>query len=103
MRPPLELPPAAEGIDGAGEAGTELGGGRGMGMADAVMMDRRAASCESRCSVGSMGSKGSRKEFCADEGGAAGAFELDARPAVWYRLGADSMMTVEVESERVIG
>ena len=40
-----------------------------MGMEEAVMMERSAASCESMCSVGSMGSKGSRKELCADDDG----------------------------------
>ena len=31
-----------------------------MGMDDAEIIERSAASCESRCSVGSMGSNGSR-------------------------------------------
>lgn len=107
MRPPLELTAAAvaDDMDGAGEAGIEpvLGGGNGMGMEDAVMMERSAASCESRCSVGSMGSKGSRKELCADDDGVGTSLELDAGGADWYKLGVDSMMTVFMESERVMG
>lgn len=72
-----------------------------MGMEEAVMMERSAASCESMCSVGSMGSKGSRKELCADDVGT--SLELDAGGADWYKLGVDSMMTVFMESERVMG
>ena len=50
--------PAALDTEGAAEFG--VGGGRGMGMDDAEIIERSAASCESRCSVGSMGSNGSR-------------------------------------------
>lgn len=47
-------------LEGGAAAGAACGGGRGMGMAEVVIMDRSAASCESMCSVGSIGSNGSR-------------------------------------------
>ena len=64
VRPPPT--PGLPAADGMGEAAgvTEAGGARGIGWAeDAVIIDRSAASWESTCSVGCIGSKGSWKEL----------------------------------------
>lgn len=103
----------------AGDAGVAVepgvGGGNGIGIDDAEMIERRAASCESRCSVGSIGSNGSRYAFgmlglcCTrveeDEGARLLPFARDV-DVEWedrHKLGIDSMITVDAESERAMG